>query len=84
MKALAQGTLFVVFAVVAGVVGLVVWIGWEVGNRAIAALDAIGPGLFIALELVLFGAVVFALIGGAVALVRWLNCLLYTSPSPRD
>ena len=29
MKALAQGTLFVVFAVVAGLVGLVVWIGWE-------------------------------------------------------
>ena len=50
MKALAQGTLFVVFAVVAGLVGLVVWIGWEVGNRAIAALDAIGPGLFIGLE----------------------------------
>ena len=73
MKALAQGTLFLVFAVVAGVVGLVVWIGWEVGTRAIDALDAIGPGLFIALELVLFGVFVFVVIGGAVAIVRWMN-----------
>ena len=73
MKTLAQGTMFVVFAVVAGLVGLVVWIGWEVGNRAIAALDAIGPTLFIALELVLFGVFVFVVVGGAVAIVRWLN-----------
>ena len=73
MKALATGTLFVVFAVVAGLVGVVVWVLWEVGNRAIDALDTIGPGLFIALELVVFGVVVFALIGGAVAFVRWLN-----------
>lgn len=73
MKALAQASLFVVFAVVAGVVGVVVWVLWEVGNRAINALDAIGPGLFIALELVLFGVFVFVVIGGAVAIVRWLN-----------
>ena len=73
MKTLTTGMLFVVFAVVAGVVGLVVWIGWEVGNRAIAALDAIGPGLFIGLELVLFGVFVFVVVGGAVAIVRWLN-----------
>ena len=72
MKTLTTGMLFVVFAVVAGVVGLVVWIGWEVGNRAIAALDAIGPGLFIALELVVFGVFVFVVVGGAVALVRFM------------
>ena len=29
MKALAQGTLFLVFAVVAGVVAILLWIGWE-------------------------------------------------------
>ena len=33
----------------------------------------IRDSLFIALELVLFGAVVFVVIGGAVAIVRWLN-----------
>ena len=73
MKTLAQASLFVVFAIVAGVVGVVVWVLWEVGTRAIDALDTIGPGLFIALELVLFGVVVFVVIGGAVAIVRWLN-----------
>ena len=73
MKALAQGTLFLVFAVVAGLVGLVVWIGWEVGNRAIAALDAIGPGLFEAGALVTFAVFVFVVVGGAVAIVRWMN-----------
>ena len=70
MKALAQ---LVVFSIIGGIVGLVVWLGWEVGTRAVDALDAIGPGLFIALELVLFGVFVFLVIGGAVALVRWLN-----------
>ena len=73
MKALAQASLFVVFAVVAGLVGLVVWIGWEVGNRAIAALDAIGPGLFEAGALVTFGVFVFIVVGSAVALVRAVN-----------
>lgn len=70
MKALAQ---LVVFSIIGGIVGLVVWLGWEVGTRAVDALDAIGPGLFIALELVLFGVFVFVVIGGAVAIVRWLN-----------
>ena len=50
-----------------------VWLFWELGGRMLSAVDAIGPGLFIALELVVFGVVVFALIGGAVAFVRWLN-----------
>ena len=72
MKALAQASLFVVFAVVAGVVGLVVWIGLEVGNRAIDALDAIGPGLFEAGALVTFGVFVFVVVGGSIALVRWM------------
>ena len=71
MKALAQGTLFLVFAVVAGVVGVVVWVLWEIGTRAIDALDDIGPGLFIALELLLFGVFVFVVIGGAVGAGRW-------------
>ena len=70
MKALAQ---LVVFSIIGGIVALVVWLGWEVGTRAVDALDAIGPGLFIALELVLFGVFVFVVIGGAVALIRWLN-----------
>ena len=48
MKTLAQGTVFLVFAVVAGVVGLVVWAGVEVVQRALDALDMIGPGLFVA------------------------------------
>ena len=73
MKALAQASLFLVFAFVGSVVGLVVWLGWEVGTRAISALDAIGPGLFIGLELLMFGVFVFVVVGGAVALVRWLN-----------
>ena len=73
MKSLAQGSVFAVLCIVAGVVGLVVWLGWEVGTRAIDALDMIGPGLFVALELVLFGVFVFVVVGGAVAIVRWLN-----------
>ena len=73
MKSIAQASLFVVFVVVGGIVGVVVWVLWEVGTRAIDALDAIGPGLFIGLELVLFGVFVFVVIGGAVAIVRWLN-----------
>ena len=73
MKTLAQGSIFAVFCIVAGVVGLVVWFGVEVGTRAIDALDMIGPGLFVALELVLFGVFVFVVVGGAVAIVRWLN-----------
>ena len=83
MKALAQGTLFVVFAVVAGLVGLVVWIGWEVGNRAIAALDSIGPGLFEAGALVTFAAFVVVVVGGAVALVRFM-ALRSRSIHPHD
>ena len=73
MKALAQASLFLVFAFVGSVVGLVLWIGWEIGTRAIDALDDIGPGLFIALELLMFGAFVFIVAGGAVAIVRWMN-----------
>ena len=73
MKSLAQGSIFAVFCIVAGLVGLVVWAGVEIVNRALTALDMIGPGLFIALELVLFGVVVFVVVGGAVAIVRWLN-----------
>ena len=73
MKALAQASLFVIFSIGAGIVGLLVWLGWEVGNRAIDALDAIGPGLFIGLELVLFGVFVFVVVGGAVAIVRWMG-----------
>ena len=73
MKALASTAIFLVFTVVVGLAGVVVWLLWEVGTRAINALDAIGPGLFIALELVLFGVFVFVVIGGAVAIVRWLN-----------
>ena len=73
MKTLATGTLFLVFAVVAGVVGLVVWAGVEVVNRALDALDMIGPGLFVAGALVSFGVFVFVVVGGAVALVRAVN-----------
>lgn len=73
MKALAQASLFLVFAFVGSVVGLVLWLGWEVGNRALSALDMIGPGLFIGLELVLFGVVVFVIVGLAVAVVRAVN-----------
>ena len=72
MKALAQGTLFVVFAVVAGLVGVVVWFAIELVNRAIAALDGL-PWLFPAGAIVSFGVFVFVVVGGAVAVVRWLN-----------
>ena len=73
MKALAQASLFVIFSIVVGIVGVVVWLLWEVGTRAIEALDAIGPGLFEAGALVTFGVFVFVVVGGAVAIVRWLN-----------
>lgn len=73
MKALANVAIFLVFSVVVGIVGVVVWLLWEVGNRAIAALDAIGPGLFEAGAVVTFGVFVFITVGGAVAIVRWMN-----------
>ena len=73
MKTLATGTLFLVFAVVAGVVGVVVWLLWEVGGRMLSAVDALGPGLFEAGALVTFGVFVFVVVGGAVAIVRWMN-----------
>ena len=72
MKSIAQASLFVVFAVVTGIVGVVVWLLWEVGNRAIAALDMIGPGLFEAGALVTFAAFVVIVAGGSIALVRWM------------
>ena len=72
MKSLAQASLFLIFAVVAGVVGVVVWLLWEVGGRMLSAVDAL-PWLFPAGVLVTFGAGVFLVIGGAVAAVRWLN-----------
>ena len=83
MKTLAQASLFVVFAVVAGVVAILLWLGWEVGNRAIDALDAIGPGLFEAGALVTFGVFVFVVVGGAVALVRFM-ALRSRSIHPQD
>lgn len=73
MKTLAQASVFLFVAVVAGVVGLVVWLGWEIGNRAIAALDAIGPALFEAGALVTFGVFVFVAVGVSVAVVRAVN-----------
>ena len=72
MRTLAQAGVFVVFAVVAAVVAILLWIGWEVGNRAIAALDAIGPGLFIGGALVTFAAFVVIVVGGSIAIVRWM------------
>lgn len=72
MKSLAQASVFSLICVIAGVIGLLVWFGWEIGTRAINALDAIGPGLFEAGALVTFGVFVFVVVGGAVALVRWM------------
>ena len=73
MKALAQASVFFVLCIVAGVVGLLVWAGVEVVQRALDALDMIGPGLFVAGALITFGVFVFVVVGGAVAIVRWLN-----------
>lgn len=73
MRTLATASLFVVFAVVAGAVGVLVWMLWELGGRMLSAVDAIGPGLFEAGALVTFGVFVFVVVGGAVAIVRWLN-----------
>ncbi len=72
MKALASAVLFVVVAMAAAVVGVVVWLALEIGNRAINALDGLGPGIFTAGALVTFGAFVFVVAGGSVAIVRWM------------
>ena len=72
MKSLAQGSVFAVLCIVAGVVGLVVWFGLEIAQRALDAVDRIGPGLFEAGALVTFCVFVFVVVGGAVALVRWM------------
>ena len=71
MKTLAQGSIFAVFCIVAGVVGLVVWAGVEVVNRALTALDAL-PWLFPAGAIVTFAAFVFIVVGGSIALVRFM------------
>lgn len=73
MKTLAQAGLFIVFSIVAAVVAVIVWVAVDVAQRAMAALDAIGPSLFVAGAVVTFGVVVFAMIGGAVAVVRAVN-----------
>lgn len=73
MKTLAQASLFIVFSIVAAVVAVIVWVAVDVAQRAMAALDAIGPGLFIAGVLVVAGAGAFVMIGGAVAVVRAVN-----------
>ena len=72
MKTLAQGTLLCIMAVVAGVVGVVVWLAWEVGSRAIEALDGMGPVIFQAGALVTFFAFCLVVVGGSMAIVRWL------------
>jgi S-DNA-T family DNA segregation ATPase FtsK/SpoIIIE len=72
MKAIASAVLFVVVAMAAAVVGVVVWLGWEIGNRAINALDGLGPGIFTAGALVTFGAFVLVVVGGAIYIVKAL------------
>lgn len=73
MKTIGSLILFLVFAIVAAVVGVIVWVAIEIGNRAIAAVDALGPGLFQAGALVTFAVFCGLVIGGAVAIVRWMT-----------
>ena len=71
MKSVAQASLFLMFAVVAGVVGVVVWFAIELVNRATAALDRL-PWLFPAGAIVTFAAFVVVVVGGSIALVRFM------------
>ena len=73
MKALSQAAVFVVFCVVGGIVGVVLWLGWEIGTRMLDALDSIGPVLFTAGAVVTFGVFAIVAVGGAIAFVRAVN-----------
>lgn len=73
MKTIGSMILVLVVAIVAGVVGVIVWVAIEIGNRAIDAVDALGPGLFQAGALVTFAVFCIVVIGGAVAIVRWMT-----------
>ena len=71
MKTLAQGSIFAVFCIVAGLVGLLAWLALELGGRLLSAVDAL-PWLFPAGVIVVFAAFVVIVAGGSIALVRFM------------
>lgn len=73
MRTLAQAGVFVVGLVVAVVLGVLGWFAWEVAQRALDAVDRLGPALFEIGAVVTAGVVVFVAVGVAVALVRAVN-----------